>query len=68
MEYGILVVENDEGRYQILGAVWSLDEARELADTYFANGYKAGCIAPDSFAIHRRGVTGMYTNREPFEL
>ena len=68
MEYGILVVEDGEDLYQILGAVWSLTEARELVESYFAHGADAGCIAPDSFVIHRRSPDGFYTKREPFEL
>jgi len=68
MEYGILAVEDEEGHYQIIGAVWSIAEARELVENYFAHGADNGCIAPDSFVIHRRGPEGFYTVREPLEL
>ena len=68
MEYGILVVEDDSGQYQVISSVWSIAEARELIEGYFAHGHENGCIAPDTFVIHRRGPNGFYTVREPLEL
>ena len=34
MEYGILVVESEDGQYQIIGPVDSLSEAKEIAQNY----------------------------------
>ena len=69
MEYGILVAEQeDPSAYQIIGAVWSLVEARELAENYFANGAENDCVVPDEFVILRRNENGFYTRREKFEL
>ena len=66
MEYGILTAENDSGDYQIIGAVWSLDEARELAQNYIVHGPACDCVNPDRFIILRRGPEGFYTVRENF--
>ena len=68
MEYGILVAESEDGAYQVIGAVWSLDEAQELKDQYIVAGPDNDYVAPERFVIHRRGDTGAYTVREPFEL
>jgi hypothetical protein len=73
MEYGILIAESDcalrtIGEYQIIGAVDSPSEARELAQNYLANGPDSACLAPDRFVIHRRGHGGWYTVRETVEL
>jgi hypothetical protein len=69
MEYGILVAESDcalrtIGEYQIIGAVDSLEEAREIAQNYTVHGPDSGCLAPDRFVIVRRGEWGWYTRRE----
>jgi hypothetical protein len=69
MEYGILVAESDtEGigvwTYQIIGAVDSLEEAREIAQNYTVHGPDSDCLAPDRFVIVRRGQWGWYTRRE----
>jgi len=69
MEYGILVAESDcalrtIGEYQIIGAVDSLEEEREIAQNYTVHGPDSGCLAPDRFVIVRRGEWGWYTRRE----
>ena len=67
MEYGILTAESDGGEYQIIGAVDSPDEARELMQSYFLSAsFDCDCpnLAPDRFVIHRRGIGGWYTRRE----
>ena len=64
MEYGILVVEDDSGQYQVVSSVWSIAEARELINGYLVHGQENGFIAPDIFVIHRRGPNGFYTVRE----
>ncbi len=68
MEYGILLAESETGDYQIIGAVWSTDEARELARGYMEHGPTCGCIPPDKFFIHRRSASGFYTVIENFAL
>ena len=71
MEYGILVVEDSGGLYQILGAVWSLDEARELAENYERHAGPENpnaSVPPESYVIIRRNAVGWYTKRETFEL
>ena len=73
MEYGILIAESDCAlrtidEYQIIGAVDSPEEARELAQNYLANGPDSSCLAPDRFVIHRRGEWGWYTIREIVNL
>ena len=68
MEYGILVAEDGNGLYQIIGSVWSLNEARELADEYIAHGPEFDYLAPDRFIINRRGTIGGYTVREEFAI
>ena len=55
MEYGILVVESEDGQYQIIGPVDSLSEAKEIAQNYLNHGPESGCLAPDRFVIVRRG-------------
>jgi len=66
MEYGILVVEDGAGGYQVVAAVSSVAEARELAWGY---GRSAGddCV-PEVYVIHRRDGRGRYTVRELFDL
>jgi hypothetical protein len=69
MEYGILIAESDcaqrtIGEYQIIGAVDSLEEAREIAQNYTVHGPDSDCLAPDRFVIVRRGQWGWYTRRE----
>ena len=66
MEYGILVVESEDGQYQIIGPVDSPDEAREIVKGYLWNG--SGCLAPGTFVIHRRGQWGWYTVRETLDV
>jgi hypothetical protein len=69
MEYGILTAEDEWGElYQIVGSVWSLDEARELAQNYLVHGPACDCVPPDRFIILRRGPEGFYTVRENFAL
>jgi hypothetical protein len=38
MEYGILVVESEDGQYQIIGPVDSVSEAKEIAQNYTVHG------------------------------
>ena len=64
MEYGILVVESEDGQYQIIGPVDSVSEAKEIAENYTVHGPDSGCLAPDRFVIVRRGQWGWYTRRE----
>ena len=64
MEYGILVALNENRDFQIVGAVSSVEEAKELIRNYFTVGVNAYWMPPDSFQIHRRGVTGGYTHIE----
>jgi hypothetical protein len=66
MEYGILIAESEDGQYQILGSVWSLEEAKELIENYFIHGPKCDCLAPDRFVIRQRGDSGFYTHSEVF--
>ena len=70
MEYGILVVEDGNELYQILGTVWTLDEARELAESYervagpecpYAN------VPYSDYVIIRRGPEGFYSVRQQFD-
>ena len=63
MEYGILVAEND-GAYQIIGAVDSVSEAQELIDNYIVVGPDCDLMAPESFVIMRRDANGFYRRRE----
>ena len=70
MEYGILVVEDDNGLYQILGAVWSLDEAREMIGNYerIASPDNPDTpVPPTEYVLIRRNSNGFYTRREVFE-
>lgn len=64
MEYGILIAEDFDGHYQIVGAVASRDEARELANNYCDRGPAEEMVAPERFIIHRRGQRGWYNERE----
>ena len=72
MEYGILIAESDSGSdvqgYQIIGAVDSVSDAKELAQNYLVHGPDSGCLAPDRFVINRRGGWGWYTRRELLEV
>jgi len=70
MEYGILIANGeypDDG-FQVVGAVASVDEARELAQEYIRNGPENGALPPDRFTIHRRGPNGFYSRFEPLAL
>ncbi len=70
MEYGILVVEDGNTLYQILGAVWSHAEAAELAANYervAAPENPDTPVPPTTFVILRRNPNGFYTRRETFE-
>ena len=62
MEYGILIAVGGEGTFQILGAVDSREEAKQLADEYVRLGPDNGYVAPWEFQIHRRGKGGAYTS------
>jgi hypothetical protein len=71
MEYGILVVEDGNELYQILGQIWSLDEARELASEYEEHANPDNpdtTVPPTEYVIIRRNHNGKYTRREKFEL
>ena len=71
MEYGILIVEDGNELYQILGSVWSLQEARELASNYEQHADPENpnfSLPPNNYVIIRRNADGFYTKREPFEL
>lgn len=71
MEYGILAVEDGNKLYQILGAVWSLEEAWELASNYEEHAGPENPdaqVPPNNYVIIRRNANGWYTKREPFEL
>lgn len=61
MEYGILVAVAEDGSFQIVGAVDSREEARELANGYMRIGPENDYLAPWEFVIHRRGAGGAYT-------
>ena len=61
MEYGILVAIGEEGYFQIIGSVASIDEARELIQHYVTIGTDSGFVPPFEFQIHRRGTSGGYT-------
>lgn len=70
MEYGILIANGeypDDG-FQIIGAVASVDEARELAQDYIRNGPENGALPPNHFVIHRRGPNGFYSRFDLFTL
>ena len=64
MEYGILIAESEDGQYQIIGAVDSVADAKEIAQNYTVHGPDSDCLAPDRFVIQRRGPGGWYTVRE----
>lgn len=71
MEYGILIVEDGNELYQVLGTVWNLEEARELAENYVSCADPCvdyASVAPESFVIVRRGPEGFYSKSEPFVL
>jgi hypothetical protein len=71
MEYGILIVEDGNELYQVLGAVWDLEEARELAENYESCAgpdVDYASVPPELFVIVRRGPEGFYSVREPFTL
>jgi hypothetical protein len=70
MEYGILVAHGEypNDGFQIVGAVASIDEARELAHGYIRNGPENNALAPDRFTIHRRGQNGFYSVWEPLAI
>ena len=42
MEYGILVVESEDGQYQIIDAVDSVSEAKEHIGSYVNHGESCG--------------------------
>ena len=70
MEYGILVVEDGSELYQILGAVWSLNEAAELAENYeriCGPDNPDAQVPPTEYIIIRRNADGFYTKREAFD-
>ena len=64
MEYGILVVESEDGQYQIIDAVDSVSDAKEHIGSYVTHGESSGCLPPDRFVIVRRDIQGYYTRRE----
>ena len=71
MEYGILVVEDGNGAYQILGAVYSLAEAQELAENYESCAGPENPnadVPPTEYVIVRRNASGFYAKREPFVI
>ena len=68
MEYGILVVEGYNGTYQIIGAVDSVNDAKEMADNYIKVGPDNDWLCPEVFVINRRGTDGAYTIRETMEF
>ena len=68
MEYGILMVEDGAGGYQVVAAVSSVDEARELAWGYGRSARPDWDCAPEGYVIHRRDERGRYTVREEFDL
>ena len=71
MEYGILIVEDGNELYQVIGSVYSLSEAREMAENYESCAgpdVDYASVPPESFVIVRRGPEGFYSKREPFTL
>lgn len=68
MEYGILIAVMQYETFQVVGAVFSVDEARELAANYLANGPENKALPPDYFEVHRRGPNGFYSIREELSL
>lgn len=71
MEYGILVVEDSNELYQILGAVWSINEALEMAENYESLASPENpdaSVPPTQYVIIRRNANGFYTRRESLEL
>jgi hypothetical protein len=67
MEYGILVAESEDGNYQLIGAVDSIADAKEMALAYGRNDPDADCLPPDYFEIHRRDQRGAYTIVEKYD-
>ena len=61
MEYGILIAIGEDGYFQIIGSVASINEARELIQDYVSIGPELGFVPPFEFQIHRRGTSGGYT-------
>ena len=53
MEYGILIAVGEEGYFQIVGSVASVEEARELIQGYVTIGPYSGFVPPFEFQIHR---------------
>ena len=67
MEYGILVVEDGNELYQILGSVHSMAEAVELAAGYEKVAEpenEDAQVPPTEYVIMRRNSNGFYTRRE----
>lgn len=70
MEYGILVVEDGNGLYQIIGSVFSPREAAEMARDYMDRAdpeEETTACPPNEFVIWRNKFGG-YTQRETLEL
>lgn len=67
---GILIAIGDGGTFQVVCAVFSTDEAREMIANYEEWGplSESNCIAPDHYEIHRRDGRGWYTRIERIEL
>jgi hypothetical protein len=69
--YGILVVEDGNELYQVIGEVASISEAVELARDYerVADPEEPNAsVHPTVFAIWRRNRDGYYVDRETLEL
>ena len=60
MEYGILIAIGEDGDFQIIGSVASINEARELIQNYVSIGPELGFVPPFEFQIHRRRANGAY--------
>lgn len=68
MEYGILIAVGEDGTFQIVNEVHSLNEANESAQNYLTYGPKMDWVAPYEFQIHRRGAEGAYVTIEKFNI
>lgn len=67
-DQGILIAIGDGGTFQVICAVISTDEAREMIADYETYGPHANLLAPEYYEIHRRRNDGAYRRIERIEV